>query len=279
MPAARRARSEQVDCARATARDGVVEVRDTVLYVERRGRGHPLLLIHGAGEDAGLMRPQAESLAAAGCQVLTYDRRGTGHSGRDAWPGLGAYQHARDAADLIELFGVAPVVVLGVGTGGVIALALAISRPELVASAVLWEAPAVGVVPECAAEVARLRELTGDYLTNRPGDYCGAQTILLAKLHGSPVTVADPEYARVRVNAEPMVRDDLTIALTDFGASVDAPAVLATSAAPGPCTAKAMDELGRRTGTPVLRLPGPRDLYRTETAHLTGLVRSALPAW
>ena len=52
------------------------------------GRARPLL-IHGGSEDAGMLAGQAEALAAAGYEVVTYDRRGTGSSGRDDWPGRG----------------------------------------------------------------------------------------------------------------------------------------------------------------------------------------------
>ena len=52
-----------------------------------------------------MLAGQAESLAAAGYEVVTYDRRGTGRSGREDWPGGGADQHADDAAALIHQLG------------------------------------------------------------------------------------------------------------------------------------------------------------------------------
>ncbi|MGH9271960.1 MAG: alpha/beta fold hydrolase, partial [Ilumatobacteraceae bacterium] len=60
-----------------------VVANGTALRVERRGDGEPLLLIHGGGEDAAMLAPQAASLADAGYDVVTYDRRGTGRSGRE----------------------------------------------------------------------------------------------------------------------------------------------------------------------------------------------------
>ena len=45
---------------------------------------------HGGGEDATTLAAQAASLADAGFEAITYDRRGTGQSGRDDWPGDGA---------------------------------------------------------------------------------------------------------------------------------------------------------------------------------------------
>ena len=49
-----------------------------------------------------MLAGQADALAAAGYEVVTYDRRGTGRSGRDDWPGRGAGQHADDAAALLD---------------------------------------------------------------------------------------------------------------------------------------------------------------------------------
>ena len=70
------------------------------LHVERTGDGPALVLMHGAGEDACLLAPQAAALAQRGFTAITYDRRGTGRSTRDGWPGGGVRQHVEDAANL-----------------------------------------------------------------------------------------------------------------------------------------------------------------------------------
>ena len=72
------------------------------------GEGSPLLLVHGGGEDIGLLTPQAEAFAAAGHRVLWYDRRGTGASTRDQWPDGGVAAHADDAAALLRAVDAAP---------------------------------------------------------------------------------------------------------------------------------------------------------------------------
>ena len=58
------------------------------------GQGRPLLLMHGGGEDAGMLAPQAAAFAARGRRVIWYDRRGTGASPRDGWPERGVAGHA-----------------------------------------------------------------------------------------------------------------------------------------------------------------------------------------
>ena len=50
------------------------------------GHGPTLLLVHGAGEDADLLGPQADAFVARGFRVIRYDRRGTGGSTRADWP-------------------------------------------------------------------------------------------------------------------------------------------------------------------------------------------------
>ena len=66
-----------------------------------------------------MLTPQAESLAAAGFDVITVHRRGTGCSGRDAWPATpdaAADQHADDAAALIAALDLEHPTVIGVSS-------------------------------------------------------------------------------------------------------------------------------------------------------------------
>jgi alpha-beta hydrolase superfamily lysophospholipase len=72
----------------------LIQASGTTFGVDLRGpAGAPaILVIHGAGEDADMLAPFAERLAETGRRVVTYDRRGTGRSGRDDWPGNGAAQ-------------------------------------------------------------------------------------------------------------------------------------------------------------------------------------------
>ncbi|MEZ0240652.1 MAG: alpha/beta fold hydrolase, partial [Chloroflexota bacterium] len=92
-------------------RIGRYRVNGTTLYAEIRGSGPAVLLVHAGGEDAEQWRPVAERLS--GFTVVTYDRRGTLRSGRDAWPGGGSAQHADDAAGLIGELGLDDVLVFG----------------------------------------------------------------------------------------------------------------------------------------------------------------------
>jgi pimeloyl-ACP methyl ester carboxylesterase len=63
--------------------------------------------------------------------------------------------HADDAAELLESLGAIPATVLGFSSGGVIALALAARHPALIRQAIVWEPPALSVLPGVPTRVRR----------------------------------------------------------------------------------------------------------------------------
>jgi 3-oxoadipate enol-lactonase len=108
--------------------------------VQRIGTGSPLVLIHGLASSmslwAGLEQSQLE-----GTQIISYDLRGHGASDRPT----GAHTLAKHVADLIGLLTALEVkraTFAGHSLGGMIAMELAASHPELVASLVLLDTTA-----------------------------------------------------------------------------------------------------------------------------------------
>jgi pimeloyl-ACP methyl ester carboxylesterase len=251
-----------------------VSVNGTRLSVERHGRGAPLLLIHGGGEDASMLRPQAKSLARARFEVITYDRRGTGGSGRDDWPGAGAGQHAADAAALLDALDHTPATVVGVSSGAVVALALAARHPEVVARVVAWEPPAVGIIPDGPAVTAALMAPVEAHLAAHPGDFVGAQAILLSAILGVPVSTDDPAFAAARANAEPMIRDEPAITLHRLRAAdvKGRNLTVAVGSAPNELIAAATAVLAAWTGRDPVRLVADHEVYLTDPSVLTDLV-------
>jgi pimeloyl-ACP methyl ester carboxylesterase len=117
----------------------IVDTGAAHLYVERRGTGPTLLVIHGGGMDASHFAEVA-TLLAEDFHTVTYDRRGYHRS--PAPPddtGTTVVEHADDAAALIRELGLAPVAVWGTSIGGVILLDLVHRYPELVRAAVVHE--------------------------------------------------------------------------------------------------------------------------------------------
>jgi len=131
----------------APATDGMVKVNGAELYHEIRGSGPSLLLIHGTGGDAGCYDGLAEQLAT-GFTVLTYDRRGWSRSPRPAgWERTSIEEQADDAAGLLRATGMAPAIVFGSSSGGLIALDLAVRHPDVVQAAVVHEPSTFAFLP------------------------------------------------------------------------------------------------------------------------------------
>lgn len=139
----------------------VEEANGVGLYYELRGeRGEPMVLIHGAWFDHHNWDPVVPELSRS-FRVLTYDRRGHGNSQRVAT--LGSMEEdAADASALLDRLGLAPAHVVGQSTGAIVALRLAVRRPQGVRSLSVHEPPLLGLLandpsfaPVMAEEVAR----------------------------------------------------------------------------------------------------------------------------
>jgi pimeloyl-ACP methyl ester carboxylesterase len=113
----------------------MIRLNDLDVFYETRGRGDPVLLVHGLGSSTEDWESQVDALARE-FTVVAYDVRGHGRSGKPA----GAYSvslFAADAAALIAALKLAPVHVVGLSMGGMIAFQLAADHPELVRSLVI----------------------------------------------------------------------------------------------------------------------------------------------
>ncbi len=108
------------------------------LYHEEVGEGVPILLIHPSGATASTWGSAIEELARIG-RVITYDRRGYARSGGE--PVRKVSTHTADAAALLERLGAAPAVVVGTSSGAMIAIDLAVRRPDLVQAVIEHEGP------------------------------------------------------------------------------------------------------------------------------------------
>jgi len=110
----------------------------TGIRVEEAGDvTHPLIvLVHGAMDrSAGMLRLSRR--LDDNFRVTRYDRRGYGRS----TPHAGPYDMAAQVADLVEVIGTRQAVIVGHSYGGNIALATAMSYPQLVAGVAIFETP------------------------------------------------------------------------------------------------------------------------------------------
>ena len=111
----------------------------TGLESEVRGTGEAILLIHGAYIEDALLSLSNEP-ALGKYRVIRYHRRGYGNSARHALP-LSIAGEAQDALGLLQSLGIERAHVVGYSSGGLIALELALSAPQVVSSLILIEPP------------------------------------------------------------------------------------------------------------------------------------------
>ena len=120
----------------------IIEVNGARLEYVEMGVGDPLVFVHGSLGDLRIWRRQVK-LFSARYRVIAYSRR---YHHPNAAPGEGdpeytAALHADDLARLIEKLNLGPAHLVTSSFGGCVALALAVTRPELVRSLVLAEPP------------------------------------------------------------------------------------------------------------------------------------------
>jgi len=109
------------------------EINGITLAYSDRGKGLPLVLIHGFPLCRKIWRPQAEALSKAGCRVIAPDLRGFGESGLTiGTEGMDIY--ADDVVALMDHLGIDKAVVGGMSMGGYVLLNLLERYPERVAA-------------------------------------------------------------------------------------------------------------------------------------------------
>jgi len=139
-----------------------VAVNGAQLYHEVRGDGPPVLLIMGATGVGGHFE-QVARLLADEFTVVTYDRRGNGHSPRpDGWTATSPEEQADDAAALLDALGLSPAAVFGTSTGAVFALCLLVRHPEAVRGAILHEPGLFVLFDDPHGTRALVRELVAE---------------------------------------------------------------------------------------------------------------------
>lgn len=240
------------------------------------GEGSPIMLIHGAAEDAEMLTPQAQAFAARGWRAIWADRRGTGKSPRDHWPDGGVARHVDDAAELLRSLDATPATVLGFSSGGVIALALAARHPQLVRKAIAWEPAAVGVLPDGDALHAGLMAPIEAYLAEHPDDWTGAYRVMLDVLSDGRADHDAPAVQAMRCNAEATLRDDARIITRHRFADGELPrdrTVIAIGATPEPIHAAIAEQLTASLGQPALVIP---DADHEVYLHRPDIVADAL---
>jgi len=113
-----------------------VIANDLEIYYERRGQGKPLLYISGTGADLRNTPNQFDSPLGIAFDLIAYDQRGLGQTGKPS----GRYtmaDYADDAAALLDALEIEQIAVMGVSFGGMVAQELVLRHAERVSQLVL----------------------------------------------------------------------------------------------------------------------------------------------
>jgi pimeloyl-ACP methyl ester carboxylesterase len=209
------------------------------LDVKVIGEGLPVLGIHGTPSSALLWVDAAAVHAEHGRRAIIYHRRGFGRSGASPPDASDLDEHVEDAAALLEALDAVPAAVIGRSTGGLIALALAQRRPDVVQALVLLEGALFTVDPEAAAWAVDLRE---QVLRGTTDDPAMASEVLFRAALGDDAWEAFPsELQELFVEASPAVLAEMRGRGLDLSAEplapspeelgrVDVPTLLVSSA-------------------------------------------------
>ena len=142
------------------------------LHVVERGRGRPLLLIHGITLQAGIWAPQLHGLADR-YRVVAMDVRGHGRS-RAGSDGFGRRIAARDVATVLEHLDLRDAVIVGHSMGGMILMEFAGDHApvleERVAGVVFMNTAAYELLPRAVLPAARAlgRRVRARFEAGRP---------------------------------------------------------------------------------------------------------------
>jgi pimeloyl-ACP methyl ester carboxylesterase len=116
-----------------TSQGQMIEANGISLYVEERGEGTPVLMLHGWPDSARLWRHQVPVLAGRGYRVITPDLRGFGRSEQPAEVRSYSLRNVvGDITALLDQLGVPAAHVVGHDWGAAVAWLTAITRPDRV---------------------------------------------------------------------------------------------------------------------------------------------------
>jgi pimeloyl-ACP methyl ester carboxylesterase len=238
----------------------LVQAGDTKLYVEQSGRGPGIVLVPGAGGDAGQYAGLAAELSLNHL-VVTYDRRGNSRSPRtDDWATTSVAQHADDVLALLEALDLTNVTLFGNSTGAVIALAAALSGHPSVVELITHEPTLFGVLADPDGAVASVQPViaAGVEQGGLPG---GAEAFLRFAAGEGFERLPAEAIERIRGNAQTMLE-------AEFGAfaswqpdaselrDLDIPVLVLSAEQTAPFFVEAADWLAAQLGTETVKVPG-----------------------
>jgi pimeloyl-ACP methyl ester carboxylesterase len=186
------------------------------MWYDERGQGEPCVLLHpgGAGVDSRALTPQLEALSGL-YRAYTPEQRAHGRTPDTEGP-LSYELMAQDTIEFIEAVAKPPVHLLGCSDGAVVALTVALRRPDLVRRLVFvagvfhrdgWQAGVLdGEPPEF------LKESYGELSPDGIGHY-DVVVAKLAEMHARAPSFRPQDLAQLRCRTLIMIGDDDEVTL------------------------------------------------------------------
>lgn len=204
--------AQQTDSSPPPPRESrFIQLKHLRMYYEVYGQGRPLLLLHGGASTVQASFGRQLADFSRDHLVIAPEQRGHGHTGNV--PGPYRYTDmAGDTAELLDRLGIRQADVMGWSDGGVVALMLAVRRPDLVRRLVVSGANAM---PGTRALTPETLTMLGDYQPGEDtarqlewarlaGDSAGGWAVAIGKLktlwltHPTPDELTPADLARVR---------------------------------------------------------------------------------
>lgn len=108
---------------------------DISLYYQEKGKGVPLFLLHGNGEDGTYFQNQITFFSAK-YRTIAVDTRGHGKSPRGTAP-FTMEQFAEDLHELMNKLQISKAIILGFSDGANIAMKFALKYPQMITALIL----------------------------------------------------------------------------------------------------------------------------------------------
>lgn len=111
-----------------------IQLDSQIIYYERTGEGHPLILLHGNGGDHTMYNELVDALSDT-YEIYAVDTRGHGGSATPK-----AYHYGEMAADitkLIKALDIKKPAILGFSDGAILAMIIGMEDPDLISHLIL----------------------------------------------------------------------------------------------------------------------------------------------
>jgi pimeloyl-ACP methyl ester carboxylesterase len=149
-------------------KSGYVSANGVNYYYEIRGRGEPLLLLHGGLGQIEMFGPALPALVE-NRQVVAVDLHGHGRTTLGDRP-INLIDMGNDMTVILKNLGYGQVDVLGYSMGGGVALRFAVQHPEMVRRLVLVSTPYAqdGFYPEMLPQQAKVGAAMAEFMKETP---------------------------------------------------------------------------------------------------------------